>query len=256
MGIEIILPVVVGIIILAVILSLYCYFCVMKKRGHDSHKKPIKNSNGLKTDKLTSAVTIVPSSPMGTPQHAQQGYVNHSDLPDHHTVGVPINSYTYDDEPKKRYSLVHQQEQQLIEELKQQQMHREQNPYGGNLSVISNNGIPQRNGPILSPYNSWTASQLLHEHERRHSPIEGPIPEDEMLVSGHQEDHYNAPPVPPLPAYSSNGYPPNYNVYGNPNPIYQSMQRNEPMPAYSASLQGSLSSVNSGEKKRRNVTMV
>lgn len=256
LGLEIILPVSIGIVILAIVLSLYCYFCVMKKRGDHAHKKPMKVSNGLKTDKLTSAVTIVPSSPLGTPQHAPQGYVNHSDLPDHHTVGVPINSYTYDcDEPKKRYSLVHQQEQQLIEELKQQQMQREQNPYGG-LSVISNNAVQQRNGVVLSPYNSWSASQLLHEHERRHSPIEGPILEDEMLVGAHQEDHYNAPPVPPLPAYSSNGYPANYNVYGTQNPIYQSMQRNEPMPAYSASLQGSLSSVNSGEKKRRNVTMV
>ncbi|KAF5270568.1 hypothetical protein FQR65_LT05466 [Abscondita terminalis] len=296
-GLEVILPVVIGVIILAIILSLYCYFCVIKRRNRNNNKKPIKHSNGLQTDKLTSAVTIVPSSPLHSSQNSQ-GYVNHSDLPDHHTVGVPINSYTYEDEPKKRYSLVHQQEQQLIEELKQQQLQNQQrelntpnNMYAG-LSVISSNSL-QRGGHTLSPYNSWTASQLLHEHERRHSPLENMIPEDQLLVqhqseldhmslngqnvdhismNGHQianqiPDHYNqthAPPVPPLPIYSSNGYPINYNIYGvhqpqqmvatqQNHPIYQTMQRNEP---YNTSLQGSLNSVNSGDKKRRNVTMV
>lgn len=305
-GLEVILPIVVGVIILAIVLSLYCYFCVIKRRSRNHHKNPIK-SNGLKTDKLNSNITIVPSSPLHSPQSSpQQGYVNHSDLPDHHTVGVPINSFSFDDEPKKRYSLVHQQEQQLIEELKQQQLQHQQrelntnNPYAG-LSVISNNSL-QRNGHPLSPYNSWSASQLLHEHERRHSPLDNMIPEDQMMahhqdmllngsqidhmslngqnmdhisMNGHQianqmPDHYSqghAPPVPPLPAYSSNGYPINYNIYGvhqppqmvanqQNHPIYQSMQRNDPSGLYSASLQGSLSSVNSGEKKRRNVTMV
>ncbi|KAK4874647.1 hypothetical protein RN001_014007 [Aquatica leii] len=299
-GIEVILPIVIGVVILAIILSLYCYFCVIKRRSRNNNKKPIKHSNGLQTDKLSSAVTIVPSSPLHSSQNSQ-GYINHSDLPDHHTVGVPINSYTYEDEPKKRYSLVHQQEQQLIEELKQQQFQNQQrelntpnNTYAG-LSVISSNSL-QRGGHTLSPYNSWSASQLLHEHERRHSPLENMIPEDQLLaqhqseldhmslngqnvdhisMNGHQianqiPDHYtqtHAPPVPPLPIYNSNGYPINYNIYGvhqpqqmvatqQNHPIYQSMQRNEPLGPYNTSLQGSLNSVNSGEKKRRNVTMV
>ncbi|KAF5285903.1 hypothetical protein FQA39_LY04364 [Lamprigera yunnana] len=300
-GLEVILPIAIGVLILAIILSLYCYFCVIKRRNRNNNKKPIKHSNGLQTDKLSSAVTIVPSSPMHSSQNSQQGYSNHSDMLDHHTVGVPINSYAYEDEPKKRYSLVHQQEQQLIEELKQQQLQNQQrelntpnNTYVG-LSVISSNSL-QRGGHPLSPYNSWSASQLLHEHERRHSPLENMISEDQLLVqhqaeldhmslngqnvdhlsmNGHQvanqiSDHYSqghAPPVPPLPIYNSNGYPINYNIYGVHQPqqmvatpqnhqIYQTMQRNEPLGPYNTSLQGSLNSVNSGEKKRRNVTMV
>lgn len=293
-GLEVVLPIVIGVVILAIILSLYCYFCVIKRRNRSSHKKS-HHSTGLQTDKLSSAVTIVPSSPLHSSQNSQ-GYINHSDLPDHHTIGVPINSFAFDDEPKKRYSLVHQQEQQLIEELKQQQMQQRElntqnNTYTG-LSVISSNSL-QRNGHTLSPYNSWSASQLLHEHERRHSPMDNMIPEDQLLahhqseldhmslngqnvdhisMNGHQivtqiPDHYgqtHAPPVPPLPAYNSNGYPVNYNIYGvhqpppqQNHPIYQTMQRNESMAPYSNnSLQGSLNSVNSGEKKRRNVTMV
>lgn len=303
-GIEVILPIVVGVIILAIVLTLYCYFCVIKRRSHSSHKK--SKSKSLQNDKLSATVTIVPSSPLHSNQmNLDQGYINHSDLPDHHTIGVPINNFSFEDEPKKRYSIVHQQEQQFIEELKQQQMQHQQrellntpNSTFPGLSVISNNTL-QRNGHTLSPYNSWSASQLLHEHERRHSPLDNMITEDQLLsqhqdmllngsqidhmsingqnidhlsMNGHQiPDHYNqvhAPPVPPLPAYSANGYPVNYNIYGVhqqpqaiPNqqnhPIYQSMQRNEQVGGpYSTSLQGSLSSVNSGEKKRRNVTMV
>lgn len=278
-GLEIILPIVIGVLILMVFLSIYCYFCVIKRRNRNNNKKSIKNSSGLQTDKLSSAVTIVPSSPMHSPQSSiQQGYINHGDLPDHHTIGVPVNNYSFDDEPKKRYSLVHQQEQQLIEELKQQQMQNQQRDTYAGLSVISNNSL-QRKGHTLSPYNSWSASQLLHEHERRHSPLDNMIPEDQivngsqidhMSINGQNVDHMSlnghqihAPPVPPLPAYSANGYPINYNIYGvhqppgQNHPIYQSMQRGgETLAPYNASLQGSLSSVNSGEKKRRNVTMV
>jgi hypothetical protein len=133
---------------------------------------------------------------------------------------------------------------------------------------------------------------LLHEHERRHSPMENmddqmmnPHQEllinpqvdhmslngqnmDHMSLNGHlvpehyQNQHHIPPPVPPLPAFNSNGYPVNYNIYGvhqgnqQGHPIYQSMQRNETLVPFNPSLQGSLSSVNSGDKKRRNVTMV
>lgn len=304
-GLEIILPVVIGVIILIVLLIVYCYFCVLRRKNSAEHKKAKQNAM---SDKLNSTITIIPSSPHNSPQNTGNlGYTNHADIPDHHTLGVPINTYdSYDDEPKKNYSLVHQQEQQLIEELKQQQMHHHQreqmntpnNNYGG-LAVISN-GTLQRNGHTLSPYNSWSASQLLHEHERRHSPMENMMQDEqlmnqhqEMLLNGSQIDHMSLngqnldhismnghqianqipehypqthipPPVPPLPAF--NGYPVNYNIYGVHQPqmvpgqqnhqIYQSMQRNEPLVPYNPSLQGSVSSVNSGEKKRRNVTMV
>lgn len=309
LGLEIILPVVIGVIVLVILLILYCYCYVLKKRTSKSHKKSGKQSPI--NDKLNSTITIIPSSPGHVSQtNIQPSYTNQMEIPDPHTVGVPLTYDGYDDDPKKRYSLVHQQEQQLIEELKQQQMQQHQqmqqmqreqvgtpgSNYGG-VSVISNNSL-QRNGHTLSPFNSWSASQLLHEHERRHSPMEQEDPmltqHQEMLMNGSQIDHMSLngqnmdhismnghqianqipehygqghvpPPVPPLPTFTSNGYPINYNIYGvhqpqvisNQNhPIYQSMQRNEPLAPFNQSLQGSLSSVNSGEKKRRNVTMV
>lgn len=304
-GLEIILPVVIGFILLVILLILYCYFCVIKRRTRNNIKTTEKHNNI--NDKLNSTITIIPGSPANSPQSpTQQGYTNQLDEPDHHTVGVPVNYDGYDDEPKKRYSLVHHQEQQLIEELKQQQMHQQQreqlntpnNNYGG-VSVISTNTLQRGAQQTLSPYNSWSASQLLHEHERRHSPMENMMGDDSMIgqqdmlmndhmslngqnidhvsINGHQGgggqmNEYNQghipPPVPPLPAYNASGYPVNYNIYGvhqpqqapppppNQQQIYQSMQRNETLVPFNPSLQGSLSSVNSGEKKRRNVTMV
>ncbi|EFA08980.2 calcium-activated chloride channel regulator 4 [Tribolium castaneum] len=271
-GLELILPIVIGFILLVILLIVYCYFCVIKRRdARNSHKKSTKN------DKLSSTITIVPSSPQNVPQN--QHYV--TDLPDPHQIGVPIKD-EYEEEQKKRYSLVNQQEQQLIEELKQQQMvHYQQRDLGTpnqgyqGLSVISNSTL-NRNGHTLSPYNSWSASQLLHEHERRHSPMENMddqvnthqdllmnpqadhMSQDHMSLNGHYPtQHHIPPPVPPLPAFNSNGYPVNYNIYGvhqGNNHMYQT--RNEALGPFNPSLQGSLSSVNSGDKKRRNVTMV
>lgn len=247
LGVQLILPIVIGAVLLLLLLVLYCYFCVLRKRGRHDGKKP----KSTKSDKLQSAITIVPSSPAHSlpvqniqPPDEQHAYTNEL-----HTVGVPIN-YQYDDEPKKRYSLVQQQEQQLIEELKQQQQY---GTVGMNVSVISG-GTLQRNGRTLSPYESWSASQLLHEHERRHSPM------DEMLQPPPPQqytDQYGnnlgvPPPVPPLPSY--NGYPVNYSIYG----VHPSQQLvyHQPPPPFNVSLQGSVSSVNSAEKKKRNVTMV
>ncbi|XP_060522647.1 calcium-activated chloride channel regulator 1-like isoform X2 [Cylas formicarius] len=290
-GIELILPVVIGIVLLLALLVVYCYFCVVRKRTVSNHKST--KANGIKKDNLNSTITIVPSTPQNVAPPQVQNYA--SDVPDPHQVGVPVNNYGYEDETKKRYSLVNQQEQQLIEELKQQQQHLHQQrenlpPSYAGLSVISNNTI-NRNGQPLSPYNSWSASQLLHEHERRYSPMDNMMSEEPMLmhpevvmagaqmehmsmngqsmdhvsINGHQiAEHYGPnhlpPPVPPLPAFN-NGYPVNFNIYGvhqappQQNQIYQSVQRTEQVP-FNASLQGSMTSVNSGEKKRRNVTMV
>ncbi|GJQ72092.1 hypothetical protein Trydic_g3189 [Trypoxylus dichotomus] len=288
-GVELILPILAGCLLLVVLLVLYFCFCV-RKRNRENHKESNKAKN-LENDKMNS-LTIVPNTPVNNPQPSQQCYTNQLSENDH-TIGVPIANMGYDDEPKKRYSLVHQQEQQLIDELKQQQMAHQQrndqmnqsNNYGV-LSVISN-GTIQRGQPTLSPCNSWSASQLLHEHEKRRSPTD--IAEEALLIqyqetmnqlehmslngqnvdhvslSSHQiPEHYNTvhipPPVPPLPMYSQSPYPSN-GIYGVHQPqsypnqvIYQSMPRNDA--PFTPSLQGSLNSVNSGEKKRRNVTMV
>ncbi|XP_066158992.1 calcium-activated chloride channel regulator 4-like [Euwallacea fornicatus] len=284
-GLELILPVAIGIILLVVVLVLYCYFCVKKKAG-SNHKSA--KANAIKKDNLNSTITIVPSSPQhNSPQHTTY---QSAEAPDPHQVGVPVSNYAYEDETKKRYSLVNQQEQQLIEELKQQQqmqLQRDNMPpaYSG-LSVISNNTITRNGGQPLSPYNSWSASQLLHEHERRYSPMENMMNDepalmthqevlaqvDHMSINGQNIDHMSVnghaiveqypPPVPPLPAFNNGGYPVNYAIYGvhqgppQQNQIYQSMPRADQGVQFNQSLQGSMSSVNSGEKKRRNVTMV
>ncbi|CAG9863807.1 unnamed protein product [Phyllotreta striolata] len=256
------------IIVLLIILSILYFVC---KRKHVDNAKSLKD-NAIKKDNLSTTVTIVPSSPQhNNSNNSTQTYVG-QDMPDPHQIGVPINNYGYEDDTKKRYSLVHQQEQQLIEELKHH--HQQRDNYEG-VSVISNHSINRNQ--VLSPYNSWTASQLLHEHERRRSPMEGNMPGQEqmmchqgLLINGDADhmgpmtDAYGQthmpPPVPPLPVFSDSRYPPNYEVYEchpqavqHVHPIYQSMQRREP---FNQSLQGSLSSVNSGEKKKRNVTMV
>ncbi|KAG5876552.1 hypothetical protein JTB14_021458 [Gonioctena quinquepunctata] len=277
-GLELILPIVIGLILLVLLLILYCYFCIIKRRGGRSGKHSDKN-NALKKDNLNSTITIVPSTPQNVSQNLSQSYIAGDSDP--HQVGVPVNNYGYEDDSKKRYSLVNKQEHQLIEELKQQQhqqLHQQYDNYG-EVSVISNNTI-NRNQPILSPFNSWSASQLLHEHERRHSPMgSNSIEQEQMMlphqeiimngdpmsnveymsVNGHQIQELYPPPVPPLPMFNDNTYSGNYDVYGvhqsgiPQDSIYQSMQRRE---HFNPSIQGSLSSVNSGEKKRRNVTMV
>ncbi|XP_050298219.1 calcium-activated chloride channel regulator 4-like [Anthonomus grandis grandis] len=281
-GLELILPVVIGIILLLVLLIVYCYFCIIKKKSDGTHKS--SKANAIKKDNLSSTITIVPSSPQNNSSPTHNTYQS-AEVPDPHQVGVPVSNYAYEDETKKRYSLVNQQEQQLIEELKQQQQMQQQRdnlpPAYSGLSVISTNTIV-RNGQPLSPYNSWSASQLLHEHERRYSPMDGNMLSDEPALMTHQEviaqmDHMAItnqgmehghqimeqypPPVPPLPAFSNNGYPVNYSIYGvHQGPpqqaqIYQSMPRDQSV-QFNQSLQGSMNSVNSGEKKRRNVTMV
>ncbi|XP_019760320.1 calcium-activated chloride channel regulator 4 [Dendroctonus ponderosae] len=286
-GLELILPVAIGIILLVVLLIVYCYFCVVRKKASNNHKSA--KANAIKKDNLNSTITIVPSSPQHNNSSPQHNTYQSTEAPDPHQVGVPVNNYAYEDETKKRYSLVNQQEQQLIEELKQQQQHQMQQqrdnlpPAYSGLSVISNNTI-NRNGQPLSPYNSWSASQLLHEHERRYSPMENMMNEeplmthqevlaqmDHMSINGQSMDHMNVnghqiveqypPPVPPLPAFNNGGYPVNYSIYGvhqgppPQNQIYQSMPRDQSV-QFNQSLQGSMTSVNSGEKKRRNVTMV
>ncbi|XP_074040726.1 LOW QUALITY PROTEIN: calcium-activated chloride channel regulator 1 [Leptinotarsa decemlineata] len=268
-GLELILPVVIGLILLLILSILYCYFCIIKRRGRNGDKKTAKETT-LRKDNLSSTITIVPSSPPNVSQNLSSSYVGVDS--DSHQICLPANNYGYEEDSKKRYSLVNQQEHQLIEELKQQQqLYQQRDDYGG-VSVISVNTV-NRNQPILSPFNSWSASQLLHEHERRRSPLDlmdqdqqemsnGDLisNHDHLSSNGHQVQEHYPPPVPPLPIFNDNRYPVNYDVYGlqqtgfpQDHSIYQSMNRRE---QFNSNIQGSMSSVNSGEKKIRNVTMV
>lgn len=334
LGLELIIPI-VGAIVILLLACFYCYCCFIRRRvstAAEDKKKSIKK-NSLKGDHQTVNV-IVPS-----PTHTQNGsimngtlkpidmqstqmYEGINDIPDPHTIGLPI--YNIDDEMmgKNRYSLVQHQDQQLIEELKTQQAHVLQmtrqsemmitpvnQMYSNNSMMHGNEATLTRDGRILSPYESWTASQLLHEHERRISPTEEVMGGHGMgmqnghlmmpQMNGHEMDPMmandqmmllnggmgqgmrsdcvslsGAPPVPPLPyngaqdqyQQSQNGY----NIYATsanqPPPMYSAIQRNPNPPqqqqvqsqnsSFNTSLQGSLNSVNSGDKKRRNVTMV
>ena len=219
------------------------------------------------------------------------------DMPDHHTVGLPI--YSSEEEiHKKRYSIVNDQEHQLIKKMQHQHIQRIYRPCA--LSVISqNNNIMAPNGRIYGagPYDSWTPSQLLHEQDEQHSDRpyddinnQGIIPSDQMMPDqyslinggGHLMDHMSmngAPPVPPLPynsqdvfntggsggsIYGTNSAAHN-NIMDQP-PAYISsisqqrhlqQQQQHQQPQFNTSLQGSMNSVNSNEKKKtRNVTMV
>lgn len=330
LGLELIIPI-VGAIVILLLACFYCYCCFIRRRvstAAEDKKKSIKKSS-LKGGDHQTVNVIVPS-----PTHTHNGsimngtlkpldcmqntYEGINDIPDPHTIGLPI--YNIDDEMmgKSRYSLVQHQDQQLIEELKSQQaahvlqMSRQSemmitanNMYANNNNMLPSNGNTlTRDGRILSPYESWTASQLLHEHERRISPTEevvmmgqgmgnmnghlmvmGGVPQmngnemvdpmmandQMMLLNGGGGGHAagGAPPVPPLPYNGQQDtYQSGYNIYSTstnnqPPPMYSAIQRNPQQQqqqsqnsSFNTSLQGSLNSVNSGDKKRRNVTMV
>jgi hypothetical protein len=111
------------------------------------------------------------------------------------------------------------------------------------------------NARTLSPYQSWTASQLLHEHERRVSPY--------GYVQHYAQD---GPPVPPPPhdssIYTVNYYNNSFMSIADENAAIYGQRPKQGPPTlpkpnvnFNPSLQGSVSSVNS-DKKKRNVTMV
>ncbi|XP_055587922.1 calcium-activated chloride channel regulator 1-like [Uranotaenia lowii] len=242
------------------------------------------------------------TSSSSSPNHQQQHIPNSAsyDMHDHHTVGIPT-IYNIDDDimmNKKRYSTMgptHPMEQQLIEELKQQQhiidsqsfivpSNNNNNNNNCAVSIISTtsnnttltraynpNPIIPNGGRTLSPYESWSATQLLQDHHDQHHPhhpstlmddlVDNNIPpqfyntqphsqHDQMsLLNNNLNMNESTPPVPPLPIYTTtnSGNTTSY-VYG------QAVQSNP----------GSVSSVNSNvgipngteTKKRRNVTMV
>jgi len=211
-------------------------------------------------------VTVVPSSPVS----ANNGSSNLSLSPSHtqDSNGLPQFDTCLDE--KKRFSVAQlQQEEQMLQQqheqmLQQQQQQQQQhvtphivpNPNVSGISTISNGTSTLVRGRTLSPYQSWTASQLLHEHERRQSPY-GAVG-DEVVGGGNQT--HQPPPVPPLPSFTAqhNGMYTAGPIYGvHPGTFVNGgYHRNGSLVPFNPSLQGSLSSVSSGDRKKRNVTMV
>lgn len=144
-----------------------------------------------------------------------------------------------------------------------------------------NHLLAQRNsGKTLSPYQSWTASQLLGEHERRHSPNVFHNINEDMQQQQAQQQQNGYPPIPPLP-YTLSGMidgatpPPQATLLRNHQPLLQpsaapsanNINMNGGLPEnspYNSSMQGSINSMlstsiggtDNNNKKRRNITMV
>ncbi|XP_055625136.1 calcium-activated chloride channel regulator 1-like isoform X2 [Toxorhynchites rutilus septentrionalis] len=328
LGLELLLPIIAGIILLLALILVYCYFCVIKKR-HDSHddeqKKPIKS---FKSDnKLSSSHSVIvtatgnassPSSNSTTSSSSSPNHVSQTpqqipssvsydmNLGDHQTVGIPT-IYNIDDDmmvSKKRYSTMgptHPMEQQLIEELKQQQHIIDSQsfivPTNNNncavsiISSTSNNTTLTRTynpnpmvpgGRTLSPYESWSATQLLQEHEQHHHHphhhqatllddlVDNNVPQqyygtqphsqhDQMSLLNNNHITESTPPVPPLPIYTTthSGNNTSY-VYGHQTTAGQSNHgsANSVNGGIGSAVQNGGIGTGTDTKKRRNVTMV
>lgn len=206
LNLQAILSIIGGIFFLIFSIAMYSYFCVFKKR-HESeqNKSPIgdKHTN----ISIVSNNAQLPNSQNNLVPTSQHLLYSNQYKMDPHSVGVPM----YDEDSKQRYSLVNQQEQQLIEELKQQQL----------FSSRDQQFLKQlqpSNGRILSPYESWTASQLLHEHERRQSPHQPQdcltnLPPYELTNSSDVNNGIFDQLMPQLPPLPEN----NFYVYSSPN---------------------------------------
>jgi len=266
-GLELILPVVGGIALLALCLGVYCYLCVLRRSQDSSSKKK-------KTAAAAAAASGNGNSNSGGDWASLGG-----------SVAVPVSNDSPGLDQKKRLS---------ISEIP---AHSSPTSNGAPpLSMTPNPDGTLQRPRTLSPYQSWTASQLLHEHERRHSPygdehnvysidaspVHHQLPAYQPPQPGYDGGVYavdgsymqqHPPPVPPLPhlrypeealygvqqpqimaPHSPQQYPP-AQVAPSQQPSNGYLRNNCLLP-FNPSLQGSLSSVSSGDRKKRNVTMV
>ncbi|KAG8232380.1 hypothetical protein J437_LFUL012780 [Ladona fulva] len=170
MALQVILPAAVGILLLVGVLGVY-FFLVAQRRRRTAKKhqhKPSINTSTTTTT-YTSANGNSRNGPMPTPPPAYEPRLTEEGVKSDNLV----RWIGENDGSAKRFSLGDDM-------VNVTSTHPD--PRGTRLSVICGkevNGIPQEvTQRTLSPYQSWTASQLLHEHERRHSPYgygTGPI---------------------------------------------------------------------------------
>lgn len=266
---EILIPVIICCIIALIIIIVYCWCCVSRKRGYNDTKKPTKSPS------KPSISVITPSTPSYQPQPVQQNQYHVDpvsngsvqsylvDIPDHHTVGLPM----IDDDILKPDFTDH--DKMLIEEMKQQQRFQQQqqqallDAYGDQQTILTS--TLTRNGQYLSPYESWSASTLLNEHEVRQ---ESPLNHDNSNLMYVDANGDLVPAVPPHPYQHSNGYGYTTDARGPPPPTYSTSTPPQYSQVYRPLVrgipgQGSMQSVVSSammngtaDKKIRNVTMV
>jgi calcium-activated chloride channel regulator 3/4 len=252
-NLEIIIPVVVCFFIIIVIIFAYCWCCLNRNKKFSKSKKDQAKSSPYQQPAIS--VIVPQTSPVYSAQKTQNQYIpdplNSSmyyvEAPNHHTVGLPID----DEMAKIDYK---EQEKMLYEEMRLQKQFQKQammEAYDHDMSMSANGTLTKDSVRYLSPVESWTASQLLHEHERRQSPTE--IDQSSMYVDANGEI---VPPIPPHPYQNNYGYLPG-DMGRMPPPQYSYVYR--PLARPSLDQGGSMQSVNasiSAEKKIRNVTMV
>ncbi|VVC30488.1 Hypothetical protein CINCED_3A006904 [Cinara cedri] len=271
---DVIVPTVGGLMLVCLLLLLYCLFCLTKRNRKPEKQSPkqekslnvsvIPNGNGVGNGGALNISSPINAVKTELESHFEPCLIDTGDAKKRYSVAQYGPAVTND------HHIYNNNNQQQQQQQQQQQSHPYHHQSNGHLSVIGGATLTRAPKP-LSPYQSWTASQLLHEHERRTSPY-GQI--------GDFDGQY-APPVPPLPAYQQqqlqqqqqqqqqqqanveNIYgtaPGHYNQQPQQNGLpppgqYNSYHRNN-MILFNQSLQGSLSSVSSGDKKKRNITMV
>ncbi|KAL9694307.1 hypothetical protein quinque_013592 [Culex quinquefasciatus] len=217
----------------------------------DDQKRPIKpfttetktslgHSVFVTPGNVTSSSSNATSSTSASPDYVQQTNV---------TTNIPTiyNSRTLP------------LEQKLIDELKQQQQIADTQSYilqNANETVNYNNTLSRGYNPTptinhdnrtLSPFESWSASQLLQEHEqhqRRRSPslIDNYMDNDVQQFYASQHDQMsllnNNPPVPPPPIYSTANPPYFYEPqqshqlaqHPHPHQLQQHQQQHQQLP--------------------------
>lgn len=239
-SLEILIAIVLCSLFAIIIISIYCWCCIRRKRNFQGAKKTPTKSPA----KQQSSISVI--VPQSTPNQYNVDPMNstmyYADVPDHHTIGLP---HVDDDIAKPDYI---DQDKMLFDEMRHHRQFQQQavmDNYDPEY-VISGNGTLSRNGRYLSPFESWTASQLLVEHERRQSPIEHDP--SIMYVDAHGE---LVPPIPPHP-YQGN-YSTPISDPRMPPPQYSSVYRT---PAQGGSMQSVCGTMLNGDKKIRNVTMV
>lgn len=281
-----IVPIIAGVVLVLCLILIYCYFCVVRRRrqkNRDHLKNTLKSQNiKEQVNTVDYSISSIMKNPVNTSESDQHHHIDENDynnIPDPHAIGLPI--YGSDEEDhKRRLSFVvvdSGSNHQLIDQPSHQQIQRTLFRQSGVSVITSNNNSLARQDRLLNQHDSWTASQLLHEHERRHSPYDDNMKRndhmhgdqgDQVSMNYQLFDHISlssAPPVPPLPYQTVSPYP--VHLYNNeprqveqpPTYIASMNQRftNQQHPQFNTSLQGSMNSVNSGERKKtRNITMV
>lgn len=254
---ELILPIVGGLVLLMVCLGIYCYFCVVRRKHHTKQKSPKASPEKNKPSNITiiSAPTALENRTHSTSSTTSSN-TSHSTLQQEQPPPVQYteqyDQYGYLDDQRRRYSTLQtpeeayiiQQARNISQQRPPSNMSAYNSPSGYVVSQISNGTTGRIR--TLSPFQSWTASQLLHEHERRTSPMD-------ETNRHHGPQFQLPPPVPPLPEESLYS---DSNVRSSVSGIHPNYSQYVRSPV-NPSLQGSLTSVNSGDiRKKRNVTMV